>query len=321
MNRQDAFFQYVYVFLLLVSVLLVVIVSGCKDAAVDPPNTEPATDREAMQKMVEEDSSITSFEPNYNDEGAVAFLGKTNADIYPFRIGTKVRVVQRSFTVDIVGDTAYGTYSKSFEGVLLIAASYDSAATSPDTLIQKPFTSVITRKIIFIRVGNSNRPMQNWRIAAISLPEGGTTLVPDNIDILKVTITLPDGNTFVIDSPNEYFLSRGPGWWHAIPVITFGQSVNVELELTSIYEEPDFVVLTYGAGRLGNTRAKKRFELISTAPGGLGYVRVYNQTFTALQLPGFFHAVITAFPKQTIYDDSASVELDVWGIPYAVRLN
>jgi hypothetical protein len=231
-----------------------------------------------------------------------------------------MRLVNRTLEIEIVGDTiAYGHLTKTFEGVLFIKASFDSLHGEPDTLIQKPFTAVITRNLIFIRVGRSPFPRLNWRIAAVSLPEGGTQ--SENIDIKKLTAFLPDGDTLVIESPNEYYLRRGWGWWRSMPHIHPEDSVLVRVEVYSGYEEEDFVTLGFGVNKWHRNRHRKMFELISSTPNGSGWDKVYEQTFTGHAYPGFYHAILNAMPKQVVFDDSTPVESEAWGLPYIVHLH
>ncbi|NWF89045.1 MAG: hypothetical protein HXY50_06225 [Ignavibacteriaceae bacterium] len=290
---------------------------GCKESSIEPESTEPTTDTEAMLKLAEEDSAVASFEPSYNEEDAMSFLGKTEAEIYPFKVGHRVRLVNRNLSVDFVGDTAYGTLTKTFEGTLIIAASYNSGATQPDTVVKKPFTSVITKKIIFVRRDSTRFPYRNWKIAAISLPEGG--VLSQNIDIKKLTAFLPNGDTLVINSPNSYFLSRGWGWWRQLPIISKNQPTTIKLEVYSAYADTDFVTLTYGADIKGFHRAKKRFVMTSSVPSGNGYDKTYEQTYTSHQFVGHYHAIINALPKQVIYDDATLVESETWGMPYFIK--
>lgn len=304
--------------LAILTAVFIFVLAGCDNSSVEPDPGEPTTDQATFEKLADDDSALASFEPNYNEDGLSGIIGKTTTDIFPLKVGQKMRLVNRTLSVDIIGDTAYGTLTKTFEGILFIAAAYDSGASLPDTIIQKPFTSIITRKLIFVRIAHTPRPWRNWKIAAISLPEGGT---PNrNIDITKTTIFLPNGDDIIITSPNEYFLSRGPHWWRQFPSITHGDSVRIRVEVTSAYEEPDFVTLTYGADKKGFHRAKRRFELISSTPSGGVFLKVYEQYFHAHQYPGFYHAIINAFPRQVIFDDTAPVESESWGIPYSVRL-
>lgn len=312
-NQQFSLARFLSIIMLAVSALFI----GCKESVVEPETTEPTTDQEAMLRLADEDSSLTSFEPNYNEEDAMSFFGKTETEIYPFRVGHKVRLVNRNLDINVVGDTAIGTLTNTFEGTLIIAASYNSGATSPDTIIRKPFTSVIKRKIIFVKINNTPFPYRNWRIAAVSLAEGG--VLSPNIDIQKLTAFLPNGDTLVINSPNSYFLSRGLGWWRQIPIIGRNQSVTIRLEVYSTYADTDFVTLTYGADRSGLHRAKRKFVMISSVASGNGYAKIYEQTFTTHQFVGHYHAVVNAFPKQVIFDDAAAVESESWGFPYFVR--
>ena len=315
--KKTEFVKRFFIPLILLAVLAFFV--GCQDEmTVEPGDTgEPTTDQGALEKLVDQDSSLASFEANYNEDGLMDFLGKTEEAIYPFRVGHRMRLVSKNLNINFQDTIAYGTLTKTFEGVLFIAASYDPNASEPDTVIEKPFTAVITRNLIFKKIANTNHPFRNWRLVAISLPEGGTQ--SPNIDITKLTIFLPDGDTIVIESPNEYFLRRWDRWWRQIPIIRRGESVLLRVELFSAYEEEDFVTLTYGADRRGDHRVKRLFELISSTPVGDGFEKVYEQTFTAHHFPGHYHAIINAMPRQVIFDDSTPVEAEAWGIPYFVR--
>jgi hypothetical protein len=303
-------------FVLLISAAIFLF-AGCKNSPTEPSNAEPTTDQDAMLKIADEDSALTSFDSNYNEDNAMSFMGKISTAIYPLKAGLRVHIVNRTMSTDIIGDTAYATLTKTYEGVLLISASYDSANSSGDSLISKPFTSAITRKLIFVKIANTGFPLRNWRIAAISLPEGGTTNHP-NINIEKVTVFLPGGDILIVTSPNNYFLARGRGWWRQIPLIPRNHGVKVQVELFSVFSDDDFVTLTYGADFKGLHRAKQKLELISSSQVNGGYDKIYEQTYNSNQFPGYYHAIINAFPRQVIYDDSTPVENDMWGIPYAV---
>ena len=314
MQKPSNLSRYILAFFALLVVALFV---RCQDEVVTTDDNEPTTDKAAMEKLVDEDSSLTSFDYNYDEEGVMDFLGKVNTTIYPFRVGQKMRLVNRTLSIDIQDTIAYGTLTKTFEGLLLIAASYDSSSNKPDTLIEKSFTAVVTRNLIFKKIGNTPFPRRNWILAAISLPEGGTQ--SPNIDLMKMTIFLQNGDTLVIESPNDYFLRRGWGWWHNIPIIGQGDSATIRVELYSAFEEDDFVTLTWGANRWIKHRVKKLFNLVSSTPNGNGWDKVYEQTFRAHQWGGFYHAIINAMPKQVIYDDATPVEAEAWGIPYFVH--
>jgi hypothetical protein len=314
MNYSKLFRRRILPFLLLG---LIVVFFGCQDEMViEPVDTEPTTDQVALEKIVDEDSALSSFDYNYNEDGLMDFLGKVDTEIYPFRVGHRMRLVNRNLNINIQDTIAYGTLTKTFEGILFIAATYDPNGIEPDTIIEKPFTAVVTRNIIFKKINNTPFPMRNWIIAAISLPQGGTQ--SPNIDLMKLTAFLPNGDTIQVDSPNDYYVTWRFGWWRQIPVLHRGESVMLRVELFSAYEEEDFVTVTYGANRFHNHRAKKIFELVSSTASGNGWEKVYEQTYTTHQFPGFYHAVINAMPKQIVFDDATPVESEAWGIPYLV---
>ena len=307
-------------FLPMLLLMLMSFFVGCQDDMTVQTIDEISTDQQALEKLVDEDSVLISFEPNFNEDGEMDILQKTNTDIYPFRVGHKMRLVNRTVSVNFEGDTAYGLITKTFEGVLYIKGSYDPNATNPDTLITKPFTSVVTRNVVFVKIANTEFPRRNWKVAAISLPEGGTQ--SPNMDITKLTAFLPNGDTLVINSPNDYYLVRNWGFWwrwHHVPVIPQNADVLLRVELNSAYADTDFVTLTFGGDRFGMHRAKKKFELISSTPNGDVYEKVYEQNYRSHQYPGFFHAIINAMPKQVVFDDATPVEMESWGMPYFVR--
>ncbi len=303
------------VFIVTTMILLV----GCKDSPTGPGSVQNNSNQQAMLKAVEADSAVASFDPNYNEEDAMTIMGKTAVAIYPLRVGQKMRVVSTNFTYTMVGDTAYGTYSRTFEGVLYIAASYDSSTHKQDTVIQKPFTAVITRKVVLLKLNNNPLDSVNfdWKVLAVSLPDGGT--LNSNVNITKMIINLPSGDILIINDPNDYYLALGRGRWKEVPHFKNGQQITIQLDVTSAYADTDFVTLTHGGDMRGLHREKLKFDLISSTPNGSVYAKVYQKTFVAHTWPGFFHAVVNVFPKQVIYDDSTPVESNTWGIPYYIE--
>ncbi|MCX6150639.1 MAG: hypothetical protein NTX22_08965 [Ignavibacteriales bacterium] len=306
---------------IVLTVLSFIWLAGCaKDNIVE--SQDNLSDKQAMEKIADNDESIASFEPNYNEDEAMSFaLGKTTTQIYPVKVGQRMTSVNRNLDVTVNGDTAYGLLTKTFNGILFIAASYEPVdpANNPvvDTLIKKSFTTTITRKIIFVKAANTMRPLDNWKIAAISLPEGGT--LTNNIEITKLTIFLANGDTLVVNSPNDYFLYKNGIKRHQLPNLSRGEATLIRVEVKSAYADTDFVTLTYGADIKGMHRSKRKLELISSSFDGQFYSKVYEQSYVTHQWNGHYHAIINAMPRQVVFDDATSVECKTWGIPYFVK--
>lgn len=294
---------------------------GCKNSPTDSVvNTEPTTDKAALEKITLEDSSLSSFELNYNEEGMMDLmspmgLGKTTSEIFPVKVGRKITSVTRTFTVTQLTDTtAEGNLVLVFTGNLLIGVTKDTSVKSIDTVISKPFVTTAERNIQFVKIANSNYPRLNWRISASSLTKGGTNSA--NIFIKSITVKLPSGDSILITDPLNYYLSHGLGRMKQIPTISKNQDVTVVVEVYSAYNTEDFITSTFGADNHGMYRSKKKFTLVSA--DGLGN-KVYSQTFRAGSPMGFFCTVIDAMPAQVIKDDAAPVESSAWGFPYKVK--
>lgn len=316
---------YSKLFIILASLLIVLGSIACNEEdSLLLSDSNTTTDKEALEKMVDADESIQSFELNYNEEETMDYvLGKTSSEIFPIKVGQRMNLIERNLNVIFEGDTAYGTLVKTFEGVLFIVASSDSLNGPIDSLdfdvYEKQFMTTITRQVIFVKVNNTDNPLDNWKINAISLPVGGT--LTENIAIESVSVYLPNGDVLTIDSPLEYLLSRGPSLRRMLPTIAKYEAVGVEVNIKSIYEDDDYVTLTHGAIKDVKVRAKKRFTLdeSSVTYDGRFYHRTYKGEWVVNQYRGYKHAVINIIPWGVIKDSEAPVESNSWGIPYLVN--
>lgn len=303
-------------------VMAVIWLTGCSKDNVVENNDIVSSDQAALESIADSDEDLASFMPNYNEDNAMNFaLGKTSTEVYPVKVGQKMTLLSRTLDLEIDGDTAYGKLTKTFTGFLVIAASYDPVVpgdtSAVDTVIEKPFSTTITRNIIFVKKAKTKRPIDNWKIAAISLPEGGT--LTDGIEITKLTMYLPNGDTLLITSPNDYYLYKGIPAKKQIPSFTRGENTVIRLEVRSAYADTDFVTVTYGADKRGMNRMKRKFELKESVPDNGQYLKVYELTTKAHQGLGHFHAVVNVIPKPSIFDDAAPVEESTWGVPYIVK--
>ena len=327
---EDIRFEMAKWSLIFVSLLALIWFAGCSTNSVDPQ----LSDKEALMKIADNDESLSSFDLTYNENEAMGFLGKVNTQIYPVRFGQKMVPVSRELNINIpssvsIGDTVEGSLIRNFEGKLIIAASYDSVyfygGKIVDTVITKPFATTITRNLKFVKIGDSEIPEENWKLIAISLPQGGTNSSSVMID--KMTI-ITENDTLVIEDANDYFLYKSEKkimhqmrqWRAQLPQIKKGGSLSVMVEVLSPYNESEFVTLTYGADQKGFNKTKRLFELKSSQQEGNLYRKVYEKSWdTVNQFAGHHHAIVNVTPKQVLFDDSAPVESNTWGIPYIVK--
>jgi hypothetical protein len=303
------------------------LVTGCKNNnSVQPVSNPSSTDKEAMLNIIGSDSTITSFQPNYDEESEPDIINNDDTTIYPIHVWQRLHLVNHNFDVTILGDSAFGTITNTFNGTLYIATSLDSSNGGGDTVLQKSFTSQSIRNVIFMRRmhwdSTGDTTFRGWRLAAVSLVNAGTQ--SQNISITQVSITLPNDSVYTITDPTQFYIRRGWGighwFWHRFchewPFLQFGDSVKVDVEIYSAYADTDFVTITHGANVFGHHPVKRLFKLISSTPSGGGYDKVYEQYFRPPHLLGFFSAVLNAVPRQTILDPNASVEENSWGLFY-----
>lgn len=315
---QKLFFRKIFLQIFVSAGLI--LLTGCQDNSVNTTEDINSSEKQEIIKVINEDSLLTSFQPNYDEDGVLNYLQKTDAEIKPYKVWHKMKLVDRDIQVTFDEDTLYAHVTNTFDGTLFIISSYDPTSVKPDTLIKKQFTSVVTFNVVMVKIANKENQKRNWIIREISLAQGGTQ--SSNIKIKKVTITLPNGEILEINSPNDFYIARKWGWWrrcHNIPVIQREKEVKVTVEVTSAYEEKDYVSLTFGANQMDVHKNKKIFDLISSTPNGLFYDKIYEQTFAPKYFPGFFHAIINLMPQQVIKDDMTPVELESWGVPYFVK--
>lgn len=302
-------------------VLFFVAFIGCKDSPTSSvDNLEPTTDKAALEKITLEDSTLSSFEQNYNEEGmmnvSLQGLAKTTSEIFPVKVGRKITSVTKTFTLNQISDTtAEGNMVIVFTGELLIGVTKDTSMKRIDTIISKPFVTTVERNVKFVKVANTKFPKMNWKVSASSLSKGGTN--SPNIYIKSITVKLPSGDSISVTDPLNYYLSHGLGKMKQMPPISRNQEVTIEVGVHSAYPGEDFVSLTHGAC-LGNkmNRAKKLLALVSDDGQGN---KVYSQTFRTGLPMGFFSTVIDAMSAQVIKDDTTPVESSAWGFPYVVK--
>ena len=176
-----------------VIVLGSVIWQGCtKDSITDTAMI--VTDESALKMMVASTDSVSSFlgsqdstidddgthDPDYEGDGI-------SATITPLKWGRHIfwNLAVRHTTVEKEGDTAaVVTVTETIPGEFLIRIALTDSLMA-DSIIRKPFTEQIQRKIRFVRIAHTDEPERNWRPVAISLCEGHT--LPDSANNFSIS--------------------------------------------------------------------------------------------------------------------------------------
>lgn len=308
------------------------LLAGCSNDSTGPqddgqPPAGVSSEMTAMQYFAREDDFTKNDEETFADRDAEPFdfstFGKVDAAITPLRWGRLVGSVTRNVTVTILpGDSiAVALVERTIQGTFVIRGLNGAGDT---VTIRKPFTDLATRNVIFKRVRReATRYWLNWVPVATSLVDGGTVGQSATIDLTRLAMYLPNGDSVVVTDPNRfwmryrwtYLFTRGDG---DVPELVAGQRVRLQATLASASADTDFVALRFGVNMMHRARIRMRLvsETFDVATGK--YIRVFEIPFVAHPHRGYFHAGVDAMTKSTLFDDAAPYAVSWWGVPYRV---
>jgi hypothetical protein len=329
--------------LALLVLVILAILPGCSDknSPVAPAQT---TDGQALKTVVATADSVAGF--SASDELTIDDNGLENPEfdnmsgmtfekpvvtlhvadsLSPVRWGRKIfwESVTRNYDVTTVGDTlAYVLVTKIIPGEFRVAWGIRTPDTViVDTVVAKPFTETVHRKVVFKRIARTDNPMHNWVPVAITMVVGKSGGA-GNFQIASVEFTEAVHNidTSVTDPLNQWFrLGRLHG---SVPVIPVGDSLQVRLTVTSADSLPEIAVLRHGIAGGWLDRRRGKMTLDSTTGGPGAYTRVYSKTFhTGLPdgiLAARFNAVVDVISNGTVFSMDSPFANEFWGAPYIV---
>jgi hypothetical protein len=190
--------------------------------------------------------------------------------------------------------------------------------------VDKPYTTVLTRNIIFKRVGRTPHPRLNWRVYQVSNLDGGTTqpqigssqVQITRIDIFRNFATDPTYSLIGPDFQNTYYTSLLFG---ALQIPEFRRddlNIKIKVYTNSQQSDPDYVAFHWAKNTFGFHRIPFTLDSIN------GNYRVYSKSFKIYSNHklGVFNGYISASTHESLYDDDVSkFASDLVGIPYRIR--
>ena len=306
----------------------------------------PVTDAEALKSQASSVDSIADFsasdETTIDDQGlrddsydaesgpAADYIRGTATvaldSLKPLRWGRHILSVTRNYQTVLSGDTlGLVTIMKTITGELVVAYGQRTPDTLiVDTVVHKPFTEQITRKVLFARIARTDDPHRNWVPVAVTMVQGKTTggnlFTIASIELSDTTFHYD--STFTDPLTTWFRLGRFHG---SVPVWSVRDSVTLRLTVTSTDTAAEYAYLRSGIGADREHRqfGRARMPLVSQTNSGEVYTRVYEKSFTA-RLPlwfsflGRFNAVADVVSKGTLADPAAPATNEFWGSPYVV---
>ena len=280
---------------------------GCQSS------TEPVEDKiTVLQELIDNDALFTSDATILAGDQDVptGSLMKTSAPIIPLIWGRQVTSASRTVSFQELADTlVIATITTTIMGNVKIAA-LDSLRDTTLTIVSKPFTETLTRKVKFYRIANTNRVRDDWRMRQISALKGGTTNSLITIDQLQAILGT---DTLTVTDPNEFYLKFSGFAGRQLPSLGMTTPVKVRITITSTESDTDFVMLH----RPGILRpAHVRTTLVSQTGSG-PYTRVYELSWNS-HTRGRHHFYVSAVTRNSLFDDVAPWATQLWGFPYIV---
>lgn len=316
-------FKLIYSSILSIFALFLI---SCNENAVE----QELTDDEFIKQVItngytggnaEDDDIFKSEVSDFDDGEAVGnSAGDTPIDSL-IKWGRKVTGSSVNVTINSEGDSIKNVnILRTITGKYIIIGIVSGQV---DT-IEKPYVQEFRRKAVFKRIANTPRPRQNWRLYKVSLVDG-RTISPQNSDnfvqmqqiqafvngVLRYTFQGPDFTQNIFTT--RWFSGQG------IPEVNIGDEVRLVVTTSSAMPEQDIVAWHWGKRNFGFHR--EPFVMVTQIPGGLGWIRTYEKTFTigTGHLRGRFNGFISASTRKSLYDDSPNeFASDAVGIPYRV---
>jgi hypothetical protein len=320
--------------LLIVLFAAAIVFFGCsKDNATGPTIT---TDEAALQSQVVHSDSLADFmssqESSFDDGSAPQDpeygISKPSTLVPVVRYGRHVfwNLATRKYATVKEGDTAaVVTVTTTVPGELLLGVgSGTGGSVSIDSIIRKPFTETLTRKIRSRKIARTSDPAVNWLPVSMTLVQGkSANESPSSFHIVSLEFTA-SADTTITDPLNSWFRFGRP-LRSGIPYVKVGDTVTVRVTVESTNDSAEVVNLRHGIDGIELVRGRVMMSLEPSAPpvGGV-YTRVYRKQFIArnfamghpLIFIARFSAGVDAFSYNTLHDDSAPFENEFWGFPY-----
>jgi hypothetical protein len=295
---------------------------GCaKDSGPNDTQTDPK--QLAAEAVIAIDSLFTS-DIDYLDDGnpndGTGLIAKIDTAILPINWGRKIdrSSFLRTVTTQVLNDsTVECTITHSWSGTLWVRGRLQGDTTRRTYL--KPFTEQTMRKIRLVKFQNTTDEKRNWRLKEVSAMKGGTTSAPlisiDNVVFYVGTDTLN------VSDPLNYFLQIGrPMNQHGVPVLpaSFTQGFRVRVTITS----PDSINhVTAHRPYWQNGwrfRAPMGNPISSVKNVDNSFTNVYEYSWRGVW-SGRHHIVVSAVPKNVVFDNVAPASSTIWGIPFIVE--
>ena len=326
--------------IIIITLLSIFIINGCVDSLLVIDDTETI-----LLALLDHDEAagVGGFDSDGDmdldhDIGLeTQGVARTYTDTLSFGEGYRIRfgrqLIDRERVVEFETgeDTAIGLVTHTVNGEF-IATAIDTNQDAIDSLsFSKEFTTILTRKVRFIKVGNPASPDgYRWKIDALTPMIGGSGDKVALVDLSFYSLT----DSLEVDELLYSFSSNELGDLYidreSLPVFTSFSRVAAYVSVTN--NGPEYTTDNTGVGEwvfLNYGRSSQQRGRRSLYDSGLFFDQVINDNTHSGgmrvhgpgpgQVRGVFRTYIEAVDLATMFVSDGGYNTNVWSFPYRVE--
>ena len=260
--------------------------TGCKG----DPTSPYATDEDAIKALV---AGSAWFNSDDHFEGGADSSNVTSAPITPFAWGReRTQPIQRTITIDQVGDSAHVTIVGKMIGVLHIWAV--PADTDTVMNLQKPVEVDYSRTAIFKKTGEDSGEYRGWVLVKIS-----------GVDVVSTpTITVMVDSVHLQGTSVDTTLTDPSALFEVENALMFTEGDSIDV---TVYTNDSSALVYLHPFRLGG-----RTKFQNNGDGSYSGIWIIPSA-------DIHRVAFDVIQWETLYDDSYDHDSSIWVYPYKVQ--
>ncbi len=291
--------------------------------------------------MINEDFFVSEenilHDPEQNEFSKLTYTDDSNFS--PLYVRRVITSIERSFSYEAGNQNiVIATMVRTIRGEFRMRGNVRGAAG--ESTVIKEFTETAVRRALFERIDQTGVVEHDWKLAAISLLDGGTS--ERGFDIVNMKMEVRGGDSFEFDDPLDTYLQIGNanGGVPSASIAEFRSSgFRLEITIESTNEDPEILFLRHGGviagGQVDSEGGYMRRARIPSESSEEMKADVYVRTYVIDWTPfaqftgvaargpdiqkGRMSAIVETISYDALYNTAAPVTTNYWGVPFIIK--
>ncbi|MFZ1977962.1 MAG: hypothetical protein WAV76_08390 [Bacteroidota bacterium] len=302
-------------------------ITGCNKLAPTEPNPQSGSlsqiDKQTLDNIISQDALFTSDAATLDDGSATRSLLISNSinGLLPNSASDDTVFTPLAWGRTFSGWTSNKAYDQVNDSIVIATITNTLTGKlwiySTIGIKQKPITMITIRNVKFFK--EPFKDSTRWVEKFVSVMQGNTTSGIDTIAITDLTFFAGNEMIDVTSPPDEYYLQTGIPRRHGLPDMVRDASRKFTIQATVLSSTPDSDVVVLYHPNNAVVRIRERMAHVSvTSNGNETYTHVYKRSWLG-DIQGRHTITVSALSKRSLYDTTAAVTSQEWGIPYIVQ--